>query len=81
MRRRIPDQPDGRPVEGRDVIPRMYFHGASQVDEDSGVADVTQVVQRPRRSGRVSSDSDVPLVRGSRFAVLTESDDRRPDQR
>ena len=71
-RRRI-----SRPVEGRDVIPRMYFHGSTQVDEDSDVADVTQVLQRPRRGGRrVSSDSDVPLVRGSRFAVLTESDDQ-----
>ena len=35
--------------------------------------DVTQRSRRGRR--RVSSDSDVPLVRGSRFAVLTESDD------
>ena len=61
-------------------------------EEDSDVADATQVLQRPRRVGRrVSSDSDVPLVRGSRFAVLTESDDlsdiepldvpSRPDQR
>ena len=41
----------------------------TQVDEDSDA-------QRSRRGGRrVSSDSDVPLVRGSRFAVLTESDD------
>ena len=71
-RRRI-----SRPVEGRDVIPRMYFHGSTQVDEDSDVADATQVLQRPRRGGRrVSSDSDVPLVMGSRFAVLTESDDQ-----
>ena len=66
-RRRI-----SRPVEGRDVIPRMHFHGSTQVDEDSDVA-ATQVLHRPRRVGRrVSSDSDVPLVRGSRFAVLTE---------
>ena len=66
-----------RPIEGRDVTPRMHpAAGATQVDEDSDVLDVTHVSQRPRRGRRrVSSDSDVPLVRGSRFAVLTESDD------
>ena len=53
----------------------MHFHGSTQVDEVSDVA-ATQVLHRPRRVGRrVSSDSDVPLVRGSRFAVLTESDE------
>ena len=71
-RRRI-----SRQVEGRDVIPRMHFNGATQVDEDSDVADVSHVSQCPRRCRRrVSSDSDVPLVRDSRFAVLTESDDQ-----
>ena len=65
-----------RPIEGRDVIPRMHPTGATLVDEDSDVVDVTHVSQRSRRGRRrVSSDSDVPLVRGSRFAVLTESDD------
>ena len=32
-----------RPVEGRDMIPRMHLNGATQVDEDSDVADVTHV--------------------------------------
>ena len=46
------------------------------MDEDSDVLDVLHVSQRSsRRRRRVSSDSDVPLVRGSSFSVLTESDD------
>ena len=56
-----------RPIEGRDVTPRVHpAVGATQVDEDSDVLDVRHVSQRPRRGRRrVSSDSDVPLVRGS----------------
>ena len=60
---------------------RMHPDGTTQLDEDSDVVDVTHVshqeVHRSRRARRrVSSNSDVPLVtRGSRFAVLTESDD------
>ena len=77
MRRRILEHPDGALRDRLKVEMGSPENGATQVDEDSDVADVTQVLQRPRRGRRrVSSDSDVPLVRGSRFAVLTESDDQ-----
>ena len=54
-----PQRHMSRPIEGRDVTPRMHpAEGATQVDEDSDVLDVTHVLQRPRRGRRrVSSDS------------------------
>ena len=64
-RRRI-----SRLVEGRDVIPRMHFHGSTQVDEDSDVA-ATQVMCRPRGLGegfRVTVMSRWSEAVGSRFS-------------
>ena len=73
-----------RPIEGRDVTPRMQLDGAIQVDDDSDVPSHTQEfpareVQFPRRRRRVPSD-DVPVVARGRFAALTESDNESDDE-
>ena len=61
-----------RPIEGRDVTPRLHLDRVTQVDDDS---DVPRPQVQGRVTRRVSIDSDALVVaRRSRFAALTESD-------
>ena len=69
-----------RPIEGRDVTPRMQLlDRAIQVDDsnDAHVHDfpVRELRRLRRVRRRVSTDNDAPAVaRGSRFTVLTQRD-------
>ena len=80
-----PRRQSSRPIAGRDVIPRLHSDGAIQVDEENDVVGVPhgslqEVHQSRRARRRVSSNSDAPLIRRSRFAVLTESDDESDEE-
>ena len=59
------------------MIPRIHSDGAIQVDEESDVVGVShgslqEVHQSRKARRRVSSNSDAPLIRRSRFAVHRE---------
>ena len=80
-----PRRQSSRPIAGRDVIPRIHSDGVIQVDEESDVVGVShgslqEVHQSRRARRRVSSNSDAPLIRRSRFAVLTESGDESDEE-